>query len=317
MKKLYMMNNPELFQGEKYLNDSKDYFEGWYFKNTGINNSISFIPGININKDNKKSFIQVITNDSSWFINYDIDDFQYNHEPFWIKIGNNFFSKERVHIDIVDNELDLEIKGDLKYKNNICLKRKTLSPNIMGIFSYIPFMECNHSILSMKNIVDGIISINDKNIEIFNGNGYIEKDFGISFPKYYIWGQGNDFNDKDVAFFISVANIPFKLFNFRGFICSLIINNKEYRFTTYNNSKILKYDVKDNGYEIIIKKGKYLLEIEAFSIDGFMLKAPMNGNMDKEILESIDSNIKITLKKNEQILFSDISSNCGVEIVNE
>jgi len=54
MNKLFLMRNPEIFQGEKYLKKNKNYFEGWYFKNTNITSGISFIPGININKDEKK-----------------------------------------------------------------------------------------------------------------------------------------------------------------------------------------------------------------------------------------------------------------------
>ena len=61
MKKIFLIKNPESFQGEKYLRENKDYFEGWYFKNTNINHSISFIPGINIDSKEKKAFIQIIT----------------------------------------------------------------------------------------------------------------------------------------------------------------------------------------------------------------------------------------------------------------
>lgn len=306
------LNNKEIFQGKKYLSSNKNYFEGWYFKNSSDSGCISFIPGISINADEKISFIQVITDDNSWIVDYNIDDFEYNDEPFWIRIGNNYFSKERVHIDINDKELGLNIKGDLKYKNHIYLKR-----NIMGFFSFIPFMQCNHSILSMKNKVEGNLFINDNNIEFLNGTGYIEKDFGVSFPKYYIWGQGNNFNDKDVSFFISVADIPFKMFNFRGFICSLIVSGKEYRFATYNNSKILKYEINDNGYNIILKRGKYILEVDAFYNDSFLLKAPVDGKIDKEIFECINGKINITLKKNKKIIFLDESYNCGIEMVNE
>ena len=113
----------------------------------------------------------------------------------------------------------------------------------MGIFSYIPFMQCNHCILSMKSNVEGIISINDKNIEIFNGTGYIEKDFGVSFPKYYVWGQGNNFNDKNVSFFVSIADIYFKLFSFRGFICSLMLKNKEYVLAVLNEITTIKKEI--------------------------------------------------------------------------
>lgn len=38
------MKNPDLFQGKKFLNRNKQYFEGWYFKNTTNENGISFIP---------------------------------------------------------------------------------------------------------------------------------------------------------------------------------------------------------------------------------------------------------------------------------
>ena len=306
------LNNKEIFQGRKYLSSNKNYFEGWYFKNSSDGGCISFIPGISVGSSDRRCFIQIITSDDSWIVDYNIDDFEYNDEPFWIRIGNNFFSKERVHIDIKDKELGLNIKGDLKYKNHIYLKC-----NIMGFFSFIPFMQCNHSILSMKNKVDGIIFINDKNIEIFNGTCYIEKDWGRSFPKKYIWGQGNNFTDTDASFFIAVADIPFRFFSFRGFICSLVINNKEYRFATYNNSKILKYEVKDKSYSIIIKRGKYILEIDAFNNDSFILKAPVDGRMDKEIFECINGKINITLKKNKKIIFIDESYNCGIEMVNE
>lgn len=53
----------------------------------------------------------------------------------------------------------------------------------MGPFSYIPFMECNHSILSMKSSANGLININDKEIKFNNGIGYIEKDWGYSIVK--------------------------------------------------------------------------------------------------------------------------------------
>lgn len=93
MKKIFLIRNPELFQGEKHIETNKNYFEGWYFKNTSNKNGISFIPGININEHESKAFIQVITTNSSYFVNYNIDDFEFNPSPFYIKIGNNFFLK--------------------------------------------------------------------------------------------------------------------------------------------------------------------------------------------------------------------------------
>ena len=315
MNKLYFIKNPEVFQGEKYLNNNKNYFEGWYFKNSNEEESISFIPGINIDEKSKNAFIQVITNNSSYFINYNILDFKFNTNPFFIKIGKNFFSKEKIHIEIEDKSQNLKIYGNLKYSNNKNIKTNFINPNIMGPFSYIPFMECNHAILSMKNNINGTIAINNKKINFNNGIGYIEKDWGCSFPKSYIWSQGNDFENQNASFMLSIANIPFKMFEFTGLICVLIIDNKEYKFTTYNNSKIIKYKVEPNFIDIIIKKSSYLLEIKSQNDEANKLTAPVKGKMNKEILESISAKIKITLMKNNNIIFSDISKNSGLEIV--
>ena len=315
MNKLFLIKNPELFQGEKYLNTNKNYFEGWYFKNTNNEEGISFIPGINIDDKNKKAFIQVITNESSYFINYNIDDFKFTYHPFCIKIGNNTFSKDDINIDIRDDSQNLKINGNIKYSNSENIKTNIFKPNIMGPFSYIPYMECNHAILSMKNNILGSIDINNKKINFNNSKGYIEKDWGYSFPKSYIWCQGNNFQKLNASFMLSIADIPLKFIDFRGIICALIIGNQEFKFTTYNNTKILQYDVTTNSLDIILKKANYWLNIKSAYNEGLKLSAPVKGKMEKDIFESISSAITLTLKKDNTIIFSDTSLNCGLEVV--
>lgn len=315
MRKINLVKYPELFQGYKYLDKNKNYFEGWYFKNINKDNiGISFIVGININNIDKNAFIQVITNDNSYYFNYDIDDFKYSNNPFYIRIKDNYFSFDNIYIDITDSKQDIIINGDIGYYNSININTSRYSPNIMGPFSYIPFMECNHTIISMKNNINGYLNINNKFIDFNNGIGYIEKDYGCSFPKSYIWCQGNNFNNSDVSFMLSIADIPFKLFNFRGVICSLIIDNYEYRFATYNNTKFVKYNIDDKRINISLKKGLYYLDISCKYLDGFKLIAPIKGKMNREIIESINENIRVILRKEDKIIFSDISNNCGLEI---
>lgn len=317
MNKLFLIKNPMVFQGEKYIHLNKNYFEGWYFKNTNNEEGISFIPGINIDGRNKKAFIQVITNKKSYFIDYNIDDFKFSYNPFFIKISNNYFSNDNIHIDIEDDKNNINIYGDIKYSDSININTSILKPNIMGPFSYIPFMECNHAIISMKNTANGVININDYKINFNKGTGYIEKDWGCSFPKSYIWIQCNNFENKNASFMISIANIPFKVFSFTGIICVLIIDNKEYKFTTYNNAKLIDYNVNNNMLDITLKKGKYKLNIQSKYNEGLKLSAPVKGKMKKDILESISEKVTITLKRNNEIIFFDTSVNCGLEIVKE
>ena len=54
MKKSNLIRHPECFHGEKFISNSSNYFEGWYFKISNGADVISFIPGINI--ENRKLF---------------------------------------------------------------------------------------------------------------------------------------------------------------------------------------------------------------------------------------------------------------------
>lgn len=313
--KHYLIKNPIVFQGTNYLTKEKQYFEGWYFKHSNFTETISFIPGINMNENNKSAFIQVITNNHSYFISYDLGLFHFNHDPFFIKIDQNYFSQEYIHIDINDRKQEIIINGNIQYHHHKLLKTNFLNPNIMGPFSYLPFMECNHAILSMKHRCIGNITVNDSSITFKNGIGYMEKDWGISFPKYYIWLQGNQFQNEKASFMISIANIPFTLFHFRGLICILVIDQKEYKFTTYNFTKIITYHIDHNSIHILLQKRQYILEIKADSDSDQILSAPVKGQMIKNINESISAKLTITLKQKNKIIFHDTSINCGLEIV--
>ena len=63
------------FKGNRKKNN---YFEGWYFKfvTKDLKLTVSFIPGISINKKDPHAFIQVIINDNeninTRYIKYDI-----------------------------------------------------------------------------------------------------------------------------------------------------------------------------------------------------------------------------------------------------
>ena len=176
-------------------------------------------------------------------------------------------------------------------------------------------MECNHAIISMKNNTKGLININNNQIDFNNGIGYIEKDWGCSFPKSYIWCQGNNFENTEASFMLAIATIPFKIFQFKGVICTLIVNNKEYKFTTYNNSKLIENEVNNEFINITLKKCNYYLNVKSTYNNGLKLLAPVKGKMQKNILENICSKITINLKYKDKLIFSDTSNNCGLEIV--
>lgn len=102
-----------------------------------------------------------------------------------------------------------------------------------------------------------------------------------------------------------------------GIIATLIIGDKEFKFTTYNNAKLVEYNVDENSINITLKKNDYFLNIKSQYNEGLKLSAPVKGKMERDVFESICSTILVTLKKNDTLIFSDTSKNCGVEIANK
>ncbi len=315
MYKLRKVFKPEIFQGK---GKKKTYFEGWYYKftNADANFSYALIPGISIgkNKDESHSFIQIIDgiNGHTYVIVFDFDEFEYDEKSLLVNIGGNIFTKDSIKLNIKNQ--DIEMQGELKFERIVEYPTSILSPGIMGFFSYFPFMECNHGVVSLSHETKGIIRINDKKVNMNNGLGYIEKDWGTSFPSGWIWVQGNDFENQKASFMLSVANIPFLGFEFIGFLGFLYANNRIFRFGTYNFSAIKKMELNGQDLSVIIKKGKYMFTINATQAKAGLLKAPKNGTMTALIEESINAEIQVTLDYKDKILFEGKSVLCGMEI---
>jgi hypothetical protein len=160
----------------------------------------------------------------------------------------------------------------------------------MGYYAYIPIMECFHGIVSMNHYLNGSLSYNGKSINFDSGKGYIEKDWGTSFPKEYIWLQCNNFENKDVSIMCSIANVPFMGASFQGFICNLSLKGKEYRFASYNDSKLKKLNINDHELNIFLKKKNLELELNVKPSDTGVLKSPKIGLMNGAIKEGVCRN---------------------------
>ena len=314
--------NKIIFQG-KNNSTNKRYFEGWYYKQVtkDTNFTISFIPGISYNKVDPHCFIQcIICNEnkklSSYYFKYDLSKFSYRNSPFSVQINQSVFCEKSVSINLENSEI--KVKGKLFFENLEPLKVSLFNPNIMGIFSYIPKMECNHHIISMNHKVKGSLVINNENLDLTNGYGYMEKDWGKSFPSEYIWLQCNHFKGKDVKISFSVANIPFLGLMFRGFFCCLFINDKEYRFATYNKTKLKIKNAKDGIINITLIKGNLELNILGSVDEVQSLASPKNGVMNNSIKEGLAGKVVILLKNRKTgIELKADGDNAGIEIMME
>ncbi len=307
--------SPQVFQGNL---KKKNYFEGWYFKHVSndLKHVFAFIPGIALTKKANHAFIQIINGitGKTYIIDYSIHEFRFSKNEFDIWVGNSNFTQAGIKIDI--DEKDLKIKGELNYSGIVKYPSTLLSPGIMGWYSFVPFMECKHGIGSVLHRISGNLNFNNEIIDFGDGTGYMEKDWGTSFPESWLWLHCNTFDIPDCSFTFSVAKIPWLGSFFIGHICYLYIKGKFYLFATYNNSKISRLKFDAPFLDIEIENKNHVLKISAKQNRSGNLKAPVTGEMNRIIKESVDSEIEIALRtKNEENVFSVKGTRAGMEII--
>ncbi len=262
-------------------------FYGWYLKCQSNTQTLAVIPAVHQKGHNRTCSIQIITDSSTWTVIFPADEFQKRKKHIFI--GKNQFGEKGIRLAV--NTPELTIKGSLKFGTLLPLKY-----DIMGPFALVPFMECRHSVWSMKHSVNGAMTINGQEYLFQNDCGYWEGDRGRSFPKEYLWTQCCF---KNGSLMLSVADIPIGAFHFTGIIGVIFWQGKEYRLATYLGAKVKLLQ----NRIVRIVQGDFELEARLLEADGQVLKAPKKGNMIRTIHENAACQAFYRFWKNGKILF--------------
>lgn len=265
-----------------------DFFYGWYFKCQSETQTLAVIPAVHRAGRRCTCSIQIITDDGTWTVDFTADEFKRVDKSIFI--GKNWFGERGIRLDIQNK--DVNVKGRLVFG--------ALSPlkyDIMGPFSLVPFMECRHSVWSMKHSVRGMVSINGREYTFQNDCGYWEGDRGRSFPKEYLWTQCC-FDEGSLM--LSVADIPLAGIHFTGIIGVVYLNGTEYRMATYLGAKAVR--IRDGRIKIV--QGGLEFEARLLEPAGQPLKAPTHGDMVRTIHESASCRASYRFRKDGRTLLA-------------
>ena len=274
-----------------------NYFYGWYLKAQSKEHTLATIFAYHIKNGVPSYSVQVITEQGTWTTKYAPEECALHKETFAMKVGDNSFNKDGLTLSICEN---CNIRGSLKFGPFTQLKG-----DIMGPFAPLP-MECSHMAKSMRHTVSGDIAINGTVYHFDHDAGYIEGDKGSSFPKEYLWTHCCEGN---ISLMLSVAQIPFGPFHFRGIICFIYDGQTERRIATYRFAKLKRLQNKS----VTVKQGKYTLTARLMDDLGTLLKAPVAGDMSRLIRENIRCKAQYTLTERNKTVFSFTSEKASFE----
>ncbi|WP_052446833.1 tocopherol cyclase family protein [Candidatus Soleaferrea massiliensis] len=283
---------------------TSSFFEGWYLKHQKGTDVLAFIPGMQVGPDGKKeAFIQIITDQKSYYLPFAYTQFKAHPSRFAVCIGKSVFSERGVKLDIDTPEV--RCTGTVHYGAFVPPKTP-----MMGPFA-LKSMQCNHEILSLYHPLRGRITLNGRTYELSGGSGYIEKDWGTSFPKEYLWMQCGGFLGRDNCVMASVADVPVGRGSFLGCICSVYYQDREYRLATYRGARVLYWD--SDG--LFVKQGSYRLMAEVLKQTPQELRAPQFGAMSRTIREGLCCRARVSFYVGTRKRFDFITERASFEYV--
>lgn len=305
--------HPAIYHGH---NRQPPFFEGWYFKLVSADETqrYAIIPGVSLS-GHAHAFVQVldgVTGRSAYHA-YPLVDFWAAQREFEVRIGPNLFTQDRIVLDIERPEG--QVQGELHFSDITPWPVSWASPGIMGWYAWAPRMECYHGVVSLNHRISGRLRIDGEDTNFSRGLGYIEKDWGQSFPAAWIWFQTNHFDQPRTCLTASVAIIPWIGRSFPGFIVGLWHNGLLYRFTTYLGATIERLETTDDHVAWTLRNRRHRLELLAARAEGGLLAGPTKLDMGKRVAETLNATVDVRLSTLAGVeIFDGRGRNAGLEV---
>jgi hypothetical protein len=295
---------PECFHYHHRLDRGGGHFEGWYLKlvDEAGAQPYALIPGVFLGED-RHAFVQVLDGraGTAAYHRFPLESFSAARDRFEISIAGSRFGVGGVSLDIdgAQSSAGQSVKGEVRFGPWRPWPVTALSPGIMGPYSFVPFMECNHGILSLDHSLEGALDVDGRRTGFSGGRGYVEKDWGRSFPAGYVWVHSNHFDRPGTSLTAAVAVIPWLTGAFRGYIIGLLHDGVLHRFTTYTGSVLERLEASETHLHLVIRNRRHRLEVDAEKAEGAILHAPYERQMIERVAETMTSTADVRLTRLE------------------
>jgi tocopherol cyclase len=303
--------NPAMYHGH---GRSAPYFEGWYYKLVSADEAhkAAIIPGV-ILGERGHAFIQVLdgaTGRSAYHV-YPLEAFEASRKGLDVRIGPSRFALDRIALDV--NTAEGAARGELRFDGIQPWPVRLSSPGIMGWYAWVPRMECYHGVLSFDHAIAGSLTVDGSTYDWTGGRGYIEKDWGQSFPSAWIWLQSNHFHAPGICVTASVALIPWLQRAFRGFIVGVWLGGELYRFATYTGARIEQLEATDSHVRWRMRDRSCALDLVAERAQGGLIRGPTRTDMGTPVHETLNASVHVRLVQGTHVLFEGTGRHAGLE----
>jgi hypothetical protein len=277
------------------LNKNK-YFEGWFQKVYSSEHQASFViiyGYATANSPDTFGFIQLLLPGKlPWLYYFPKNEISFDKDNHIMVMGTNKLSKDLIEI----NTKDISIK--LNFKNNQLIQS---FKNSMGYSYFVPNLPCYHSVLNPSHVVSGEIRYDDGQYSLVNEMGYLEKNWGTSFPENYFWLHAIDPKNPQISLLFSRAEIKWLGKKFIRHVGHLRVDGIEIDLRELRNISITTLD-QNTEVQIIRFESKSLKLYISINIGkNVILKGPTNGALSRDIDHHADAVIDVKMSTENKI----------------
>ncbi len=300
------------------------FFEGWYYKLVDATGGerLAVIPGVFLGRDpaSRHAFVQVLdgTTGRSAYHAFPASDFAAARDRFEVSVGKSRFHARGLTLDLDDGRS--RVAGEVRLSPLVPWPVTWSAPGIMGWYAWVPFMECYHGVVSLDHGLEGRLEIDGRRVEWGGGRGYLEKDWGRSFPAAYVWMQTNHFGTPGTSLTASVAMIPWVRRAFRGFIVGFWHAGVLHRFATYTGARIESLCIGAEHIAWSLCDRRRRLELAARRAPGSPLRGPSPTHMHRRVDETLEAKVEVRLSERGaagRVLFHGTGRHAGLEVHGE
>ena len=267
----------------------------------------------------RQAFVQLVRpGGSSRYFAAPAEAFTFSRDRFSIAVGTSSFSASGLELDLHDEQG--AVSGAVRFGPWSPWPVRALSPGVMGWYRFVPGMECYHGVLSMDHALSGTLVVDGETLSFDGGRGYVEKDWGRSFPSSWIWAQSNHFSREGVSVSASIARVPWMTGAFTGSIAGLLLDGELHRFATYTGARLACLETRPGEADVVLRDARSELELHVHGAATAPLKAPSLGSMEARADEALGAKVHVTLRTmaggRASTVFDAEGASAGVEIMN-
>ncbi len=266
------------------------FFEGWFQKVYSKSHKASFILIYGYathNSDDEFGFLQIlIPNQTPEIVYFPKNEVACDIEQHIFHMGKNLLTTELIRIDINGLSIELNLKNTQPFRT---------FKNSMGYTYFIPNLPCYHSVLNTVQSVSGEIQHNGVRYMLDHEMGYLEKNWGTTFPESYFWVHAIDPNNPAISLLFSRAKIVWLGKTYIKHVGYLRFDGQQIELRALKNFSVSNSNISPENRSIQIRSASAQIDLALGYGREVLFKGPKDGALSRSIAHQTDARIKVSL----------------------